>query len=82
MFLGQFAISTAVYFLNEAKTLSEYAESFYMFATAALVFVAFLVIIQKSSNISQLIGDFETVIHESKYSSVDNSTNQFICIIR
>lgn len=79
LFLGQYAISTAVYFLNEARTLSEFAESFYIFATAALVFVAFLVIIQESSNIFQLIGEFESVIHESKFSSVQ--TKLFLILI-
>lgn len=56
------------YFFLEAKTFSEYAESFYSVSTITLVSSISLIFMYKRINVFQLIDDFEIIFQERKFS--------------
>lgn len=66
LLLGQYILSTAAYFLFEAKTIEEYSESFYILTTAALILFIVSVMIFKKVNIFQFIDDLREIIQKRK----------------
>lgn len=56
---------SALYFLLEADTMSEYADSFYVVATSLLLFVIYTTLVRNTVNIYSLIGAFEKTIGKS-----------------
>lgn len=61
--LVQFSISSIVFFLFEAATFREYADSFYISATAMLKVCTYIVALYKSKKMFGLIQKLEFVIH-------------------
>lgn len=60
--LIQFSIASIVFFLFEATTFIEYADSFYISATAMLKVCVFSAILWKLIKIFELIENFEEII--------------------
>lgn len=64
--LLQMFISSLVYFLLEAKSIGELANSFYMILSCLACVIFFSISIWNISNILKLIGEFELFIEKSK----------------
>lgn len=65
--LVQMFISSLAYFLYEAKSIGEYADSFFMVFTNVVCVVFFSISIFKMSSIHMLIGEFEQFIEKSEF---------------
>lgn len=65
--LSQFSFSAITFFIFRAKTFREYAESFYVSATAAINNFGATVTVLKAASIYRLIGNFEKTIEDRKY---------------
>lgn len=61
-----FILLSCVFFECEAKTLDEYADTFYGFAASCAVFTDFTVMVRKMKNLFRLIEDFEKLIEQRK----------------
>lgn len=64
--IGQYVATTAAYFLFEAKTFAEYAESLYIVITLLNAFLMFVDMVRNATKIFELIGDFECTIEKSE----------------
>lgn len=60
--LVQFSLTSIVFFLFEAATFIEYADAFYISATAMLKVYVFSAILRKLIKIFELIENFESII--------------------
>ena len=56
-----------VFLLFEAGTFGEYADSFYIFATASLKACMFSVMLCKRAKLLKLMDDYENTINNRKY---------------
>lgn len=70
LILLQFSILALIFFLFEAATFREYADSFYVSATAMLKVCNYTVILCKLTKIFGLIQRFELVIHTRELDSL------------
>lgn len=61
--LIQMSLATIAFLLFEAGTFREYADSFYIFATASLKVCTFSVTLWKQSKLFKLINDYENTIN-------------------
>lgn len=59
-------VSSLAYFLYEAKSIGEYADTFFMIFTTMVCVIFFSIGIRKMSSIHKLIGEFEEFIDKSK----------------
>lgn len=59
-------ILSSVFLAYEAKTLNEYADSFYGFATTTAIFFLFTIFLWKMDSLFKLIVDFEKLIEQRK----------------
>lgn len=66
LILGQCSIISIIFLIFETKSLKDYADSLYMSATAILLTFNFLVYILNTSNIFELIANFENTIEKRK----------------
>lgn len=64
-FLGQFTITTAVFFGTQTKHIDEYAFSFYAFVTGLGTIVSILSSLQEMTRIYELIYSMENLIEKS-----------------
>lgn len=62
----QFSVTTFTFFLFKANTFTEYANSFYITATAAFNIFTFPWNISQSRNIFKLIDQMEAIIKKSE----------------
>lgn len=63
LILIQMSLATIAFLLFEAGTFREYADSFYIFATASLKVCTFSVTLWKQSKLFKLIDDYEKTIN-------------------
>lgn len=61
-----FIIFAFIFLGYEARTLNEYADSFYWFAAKTMVFCVSAIILWKMNNLFKLFGAFEKTIEQSK----------------
>lgn len=66
-FLLQMFLSSLAYFLYEAKSIGEYADTFFMIFTTVVCVIFFSIGILKMSRIHKLIGEFEEFINKSEF---------------
>lgn len=64
--LALFAVLTVAFFALEAKTLMEFADSFYIFATSVFLFNVYLTLSLKSEKIFAMMSSCETEIERRK----------------
>lgn len=66
--LVQFTGTSIIFFLFQAKTFKEYADSFYISATASLKVCTYTVSLWKMPKVFKLIDNFENFIQKRKFS--------------
>lgn len=71
-FLSQYAVTTALFFAIEAKTFSEYANTFYSILTMIFLVFTCAEFIAKATLIFSLIHDFEDAIGERELHPIQN----------
>lgn len=69
LILVHFSIMPIVFFLVQAKTFREYADSFYISATASLKVCTFTVSLWKISTIFKFIDNVNSAIQKRKYTN-------------
>lgn len=57
-------VTTVVFFMSEAKNLSEYAESVYAVVTSYTVITLFILLLVKTNTIFNLISSFEDIVEK------------------
>lgn len=77
-FLCQMFLESLAYFLYEAKTIGEYADTFFMIFTTMVCVIFFSIGIRKMSSIHKLIGEFEEFIDHSKLENLRKFCTQLL----
>lgn len=67
LYLGLCAVSSGLFLLLEATTFSEYCESFYVMVSYLTFFIFVLELKRKSTNIFEMIMNFERIIQARKH---------------
>lgn len=64
---GLYALLAVLFLLIDAKTFTEYADSFYLIATTIFCPVIFNAIVLKTPEVFDLINSFEEIIQKRKF---------------
>lgn len=78
LFVLHFLITSAIYLIVDARSIQEYADSFYGFTTALTSVIIIVVIISKRASIFRLIENMESAIEERNNQSIYIKLNEKI----